>query len=209
MLARTPLRSLPLPKRQRVVACRTPRPLSLVADGLADLGIWLRDLDPLALADLDAMPPVDLPQLRCEGLADDVADAFASLSAPAWLRRDAADLVRTFAGLTGLPRVAAKLDPVATDACRKLHHDQLPLRMLCVYRGRGTQFLPPEHEARVGSERIDVDDRLLETVPRGAVMLFTGAEDASAQPVLHRSPRIEGTGEVRLVLTLNQPLSDR
>jgi Protein of unknown function (DUF1826) len=209
MLARTALRLAPLPKRQRVVACRTPRPLSLVADGLADLGIWLRDLDPLALADLDALPPVDLPQLRCEGPVDDVAGAVAALKAPAWLRRDAADLVRTFAGLTGLSRISAKLDPVATDACRKLHHDQLPLRMLCVYRGRGTQFLPPEREARIGSERTDIDDRLLEIVPRGAVMLFTGAEDANAQPVLHRSPRIGGTGEVRLVLCLNEPLSSR
>ena len=42
-------------------------------------------------------------------------------------------------------------------------------------------------------------------MPSHSIAVFKGTEDASGRGVVHRSPPIEGTGQTRLVLTLNMP----
>ncbi len=165
---------------------------------------------------LDALLPADLPNFRLEGPAAPVGDWLALLAATpglspalAWVIGDcAAQLVR-FVGASGSAIVSVKLERVSDDACRRLHHDYVAHRLVCTYRGPGTEWLPRAHEAALGDERDAVPAAWLRPVPRFAAALFAGRLLPGATPVLHRSPPIAGTGQVRLVLTINEPFSGR
>ena len=127
----------------------------------------------------------------------------------AWVVADIASQVKRFAELSGTMRVALKLEVISDNACSKLHHDYVAHRLVCTYRGPGTQWLGREHETALGDERDTVPDGWLKAVPRFAAALFTGRLLPGVRPILHRSPPIAGTGTVRLVLTINEPFSGR
>ena len=94
---------------------------------------------------------------------------------------DVARLVALFAGLAQAQRVRLRLDMVTGDACRRWHRDCVPLRLLCTYWGPGTQWLPPADGAEV----------------------LTWPGQPHEGGIVHRSPRIAGTGVARLVLVLD------
>jgi hypothetical protein len=118
---------------------------------------------------------------------------------------DAGRQVDRFVAETGATLVSLRLEAVADDACRKLHHDNVARRLVCTYRGPGTEWLPRAREAALGAERLAVPPGLLERVPRFVAALFSGTRLPGARPVLHRSPPVAGSGEVRLLLTINDP----
>ena len=157
-----------------------------------------------------------LPNFRLEGPValvagwlDSVSKTPGLLSAQAWIVADVAARARRFADMTGTMHLALKLEVIHDDACRKLHHDYVAHRLVCTYRGPGTQWLPRAHEAALGDERDAVPDDWLMAVPRFAAALFTGVLLPGSRPVLHRSPPIAGTGALRLVLTINEPFTGR
>lgn len=89
-----------------------------------------------------------------------------------------------------------RLDIISTNACRKFHVDAIRARLICTYRGTGTQL----GHARPGTEPGQVM-----TVATGAPLLLRGSlwPADPAAGLLHRSPPIEGSGETRLVLVLD------
>ncbi len=98
------------------------------------------------------------------------------------------------------PCLRLRLDVVTTNACRKFHIDAITARLVCTYRGTGTQY---------GISTDGAEPRRVFTVPTGAPILLRGTlwRDRTASGLLHRSPPIEGTGETRLVLVLD-PVTD-
>jgi|APFEC2959095136_1045048.scaffolds.fasta_scaffold00276_16 hypothetical protein len=167
-------------------------------------------------AAIDALAIDSLPNFRLEGpvkhLTDwleSVAQAPGLVAAQRFIVADVAARVRYFADRSGSTTLALKLEIVRDNACRKLHHDHVAYRLVCTYRGPGTQWLPRIHEPALGDERVAVPDDWLESIPRFASALFAGCLLAGAVPVLHRSPQIAGTGAVRLVLTINEPYAGR
>jgi hypothetical protein len=172
--------------------------------------------DSLARA-LDALPAATLPHFRIDNaplgpLLDFIGHLAATPGldpALAQVLADVAAQARRFADLTGATALTLKLERVADDACRKLHHDYVAHRLVVTYRGEGTQWLPRAREAALGEERLHVDASWLHSVPRFRAALFSGRLLAGADPVLHRSPPIAGTGQVRLVLTINEPFAVR
>jgi hypothetical protein len=165
---------------------------------------------------LDALAPAELPNFRLEGPAMRVCDWLAWLAATpglsaalSWVIGDCAAQVARFVEASGSTIVAVKLERVSDDACRRLHHDYVAHRLVCTYRGPGTEWLPRAHEAALGDERDVVPADWLRRVPRFAAALFAGRLLPGATPVLHRSPPIASTGQVRLVLTINEPFSGR
>jgi hypothetical protein len=85
---------------------------------------------------------------------------------------------------------------VTTNACRKFHVDAMAARLICTYRGTGTQY---------GQSRNGDDPKRVFTVPTGSAVLLRGSLWPSNRDcgLVHRSPPIEGTGETRLVLVLD------
>jgi len=109
---------------------------------------------------------------------------------------DVAALADIFAGLTHAPYLRLRFDVVTTNACREFHIDVVTARLICAYRGTGTQY---------GISTDGAEPQRVFTVPTGAPILLRGTlwPTRSESRLLHRSPPIDGTGETRLVLVFD------
>lgn len=171
--------------------------------------IWRRQTPPDIQAWLDDLDPKHLPRGRVILQPDAVAetvDHLCDLSGlPTgierdWLAADITTLADRFATLMSPPFLRLRLDVVTTNACRRFHIDAITARLVCTYRGTGTQY---------GLSTNGVEPTRVFTVQTGAPILLRGTLCPEQPPsgLLHRSPPIEGTGETRLVLVLD-PISD-
>jgi len=171
--------------------------------------IWYRKFTPEFQQWIDAQSPAHLPQGRVvlprNSVAQTVEKLCEILQTPPSAERnmlinDIVALSEIFADLMGAEYLRVRLDKVTTNACRKFHIDALTARLVCTYRGMGTQFgtAPAGHEPSQ-----------ITTVPTGSPILLRGTLWPTEPPAnfLHRSPPIEGTGETRLVLVID-PVSD-
>ena len=189
----------------------TDRPEDLTAfvrPGVA-AAIWRRAPAPDFQTWIDALPVEALPSARVILRPEAVRDAMTALcdaaGLPPGLQRDrltddVAALARVFAGLMGALFLRLRFDRVTGNACRRFHVDAVTARLVCTYRGPGTQY---------GTGRDGAEPDPVFSVPTGAPVLLRGTlwRDGGAPGLLHRSPPIEGTGLVRLVLVLD-PIHD-
>jgi hypothetical protein len=143
--------------------------------------------------------------LRPETVRDAAMHICETAETPACAERDrlvedAAALADIFAGLTDAPYLRLRFDVVDTNACRKFHVDTITSRLICTYRGTGTQY---------GTASDGMEPQRVLTVPTGAPVVLRGKlwPETPSSGLLHRSPPIEGTGETRLVLVLD-PIFD-
>lgn len=158
---------------------------------------------------IDGLDAEDLPEARVilrpdavRGVTTEICDAAGTPAGPHRDRLvdDIAALADVFAGLMQARWLRLRLDVVRTNACRKFHIDAVTARLICTYRGTGTQYtLCPD----------GADPREIATTPIGAPILLRGTlwPEHPRSGLLHRSPPIEGSGERRLVLVLD-PVDD-
>ena len=167
--------------------------------------IWNRQIPGSVQAWLDQLDPAVLPAARVSLPREAVAQTVSQLCDIAglpesaertWLEADITSLADTFADLMGCRYLRLRLDVVTTNACRKFHVDAITARLVCTYRGTGTQYGLGQH---------GTDPSEIFTVNTGSPILLRGTKwlGESETGVLHRSPPIEGTGETRLVLVLD------
>ncbi|MEP3453650.1 DUF1826 domain-containing protein [Tateyamaria sp.] len=163
-----------------------------------DIRTWLSSLEPKAL-------PSGRVVLQAKAVADTVRDLCDIAQMPTcqqrdWLIADISNLAHCFVALMGARYLRLRLQAVTTNACRRFHLDAISGRLVCTYRGTGTQYGTSDQ----GGDPVQVS-----TVPTGDPILLRGtlwpADPSSG--LLHRSPPIEGTGETRLVLVLD-PIFD-
>ncbi|GMG85490.1 hypothetical protein LNKW23_47120 [Paralimibaculum aggregatum] len=192
-----------------VGVAETPEGLSAIHHPGCAAVIWRRQPMPSFQAWVDRLDPAVLPHarmiLRPDAVRDAVAETCESAGTPvgperAMLIDDVAALANLFAGVTKAPYMRLRFDVVTGNACRKFHIDAVSSRLVCTYRGPGTQY---------GISPDGADPRRVFTVPTGAPMLLRGTlwPERPRSGLLHRSPPIEGTGETRLVLVLD-PIAD-
>jgi len=167
--------------------------------------IWHRQTPPGILTWLARQDPTVLPNgrviLRPAAVTETVRHLCDMAGLPDgserdWLLQDIASLAQLFSDLMRAKFLRLRLQAVSNNACRKFHIDALTARLVCTYRGTGTQYGLSAHGG-------DPDHVL--TVPTGAPILLRGTLWPTRPPsgVVHRSPPIEGTGETRLVLVLD------
>lgn len=167
--------------------------------------IWQRDLPTGAAEWLAGLDADVLPSGRVIVAPDMVKDTVRYLCDQSglensaerdWLLGDIASMAQLFSALMGVKSLRLRLDVVSTNACRKFHVDALTARLVCTYRGTGTQY---------GVSQSRDDPETVFTVPTGSPILLHGSlrPRASYNCLLHRSPPIEGTGETRLVLVID------
>ncbi|MDM7933701.1 DUF1826 domain-containing protein [Tabrizicola sp.] len=200
-------------------ALRKPRPRAVWvaasdhADGLDrihDPGVaatlWRRQRDPDFAAWIDSLSPDHLPRLRQALPVTDVAaevqaacdnSGLAASPQRDLLAADVAALALRFGTIMATPYVQLRLDVIQTNACRKFHCDRVVARLLCSYRGHGTEFGLAPGQTEVTQVR---------ALCTGDAAIFRGTlwpgEDCG---LLHRSPPIAGTGETRLLLVIDLP----
>ena len=109
---------------------------------------------------------------------------------------DVAALADVFAAIMGVQYLRLRLDVVNDNACCKFHIDAVTARLVCTYRGTGTQY---------GISTDGQEPKRVFTVPAGCPIILRGTlwPDPPQSGLLHRSPPIEGTGETRLLLVLD------
>ncbi|WP_170429573.1 DUF1826 domain-containing protein [Ruegeria arenilitoris] len=187
----------------------TPEGLSVIHNPGCAAAIWRRD--PLASFQswIDGLRPEQLPKarviLRPEAVRNAVVELCEASGTPAGPERDrlvddVAALAAMFADVMRSKWLRLRLDVVATNACRRFHIDAVTSRLVCTYRGTGTQY---------GISTDGMDPTRVFTVPTGSPVVLRGTlwPETPKSGLLHRSPPIEGTGETRLLLVLD-PVAD-
>ncbi len=183
----------------------TPEGLSAIHNPGCAAAIWRRDPLPGFQSWIDALEPDRLPKarviLRPETVRDAVFQICEASGMPDCPERerlvdDTAALADIFSGLMGAPCLRLRFDVITTNACRKFHIDAVTARLICTYRGTGTQY---------GFSTDGAEPRRVFTVPTGAPILLRGTlwPESPKSGLLHRSPPIAGTGETRLLLVLD------
>lgn len=184
-----------------------PDDLSVIRDTTCAAAIWQRDATPGFQTWLDALPPEQLPTVRAVLRPEAVRETMVQLCETAGtpdcrerdlLIQDVAALADVFARLMGAAWLRLRLDVIATNACRRFHMDALTARLICTYRGTGTQC---------GVSQNGEDPSEIFTVATGAPIVLRGTLWDVGKGLLHRSPPIEGSGETRLLLVLD-PIDD-
>lgn len=187
----------------------TPEGVSVLYRPGCAAAIWRRQPLPEFQSWIDGLDPDLLPRgrviLRSQAVRDAAAAICDASRMPADPERDRllddiAALADVFAGLMRARWLRLRLDAVSTNACRRFHIDAVTARLVCTYRGTGTQY---------GISTDGAEPRRIFTVPTGAPILLRGTlwPEHPRAGLLHRSPPIEGTGETRLVLVLD-PVDD-
>ncbi|MEM0946180.1 MAG: DUF1826 domain-containing protein [Pseudomonadota bacterium] len=195
---------------QGVCTAREPEGLCAIHGSDCEAVIWHRDPPAGFQPWIDGLWPEQLPVaravLRPAATGEAIGDICELSGMPDcaerdWLIGDVDRLAKRFCHMVRAPFVRLRLDAVTTNSCRKFHVDAVTARLICTYRGAGTQY---GMSAMRGTEPVEVF-----TAPTGAPMVLKGSLWPMPRKVglLHRSPPIEGTGEARLVLVLD-PIHD-
>lgn len=177
---------------------------SIHAPGCA-AAIWRRRPAPEFQDWIAALRPEQLPQARLSLRPDRVEEAVHVLCAEkgiaadpccAMLASDTAALATLLVQVTAAEMVHLRFDVIRDNACGQFHLDNVPARLLCTYRGRGTQY---------AVWRSAGDPSPIHELPTGSVGLFRGKQwhGSEMSGVVHRSPPIMGAGETRLLLVLD------
>lgn len=154
---------------------------------------------------IDRLDPDHLPNTRMILAPDKVQDALRKTALMCgtpdcpecgMLVDDIAALAMIFADVMNTPYIRLRLDVINSNACRKFHIDAVTARLICTYRGTGTQY---------GISTDGTEPSQVFTVPACAPIILRGTEwpDGPKSGLLHRSPPIEGSGETRLLLVID------
>lgn len=158
---------------------------------------------------IDMLEPECLPKGRIVLRPEDVRAAVAQIcdasGTPCGRERDMlvddiATLADIFHAIMPSPFLRVRLSAIANDACSRFHKDAVTARLICTYRGPGSQY---------GNSHDGSDPRTVCDVPNDAPILLRGKRwpERRTSRLLHRSPPIAGTGTTRLVLVLD-PITD-
>ena len=192
--------SILAPVRSHVHRARTVDALAAILKPDVNRAIWERP--PVPVGALDDFGTIQMTT-TVDRAHEELTGAFAQLPAAAWhadIAADIAALTTSFAAIMALSHVVIRLERVVGDACKRWHADYVSVRLICTYRGSGTQWI----ERSVESPDVPVVETP-QSLDAGAVGLFKGRVLAGEQAIIHRSPPIAGTGEERLLLVLDCP----
>jgi len=176
------------------------------------LTLWERSWDAALTERLDALEFQDLPRVRFSAKSEtaevDVAAALAGSRCPdeavvSALATDIESHICRFADATGASEVKVRLEALRDDACRLFHADRMRARLVTTYRGPGTEWVSPE-DAGNALRNPEGFSGTIHRMPRFAVGLFPGSLSPHG-PLVHRSPRISATGQLRLFLCISEP----
>lgn len=176
----------------------------------ASLAIWRRELpsdidETLATLPVDEMTDWRL-DLNVEAMSPAIVEALSRCGIEddhlrGYLAADMTLLTRIFARGTGLRKLEARLDIVRNDACRRFHKDNYPERLAVTYLGPGTVAVPRCLGQQALAEQDEYAGPAIKVPPFWA-SLFAGGK-AGREGIVHRSPRISGTGKTRLFFCVN------
>jgi hypothetical protein len=128
-----------------------------------------------------------------------------------WVTMDIAILIARLAHLADARRLRVTFGAVRADKCRKFHVDYVQYRLVTTYVGPGTEWVPddavrrealdnPPESPSDANKMIVRDWSAIRHASPGEVLVMQGGLHPNRRGAVHRSPPIEGTGDVRVVL---------
>jgi len=201
----TLIRPIKVPQASPVLVSETPEGLSAIHDHGTAAAVWDRQPRDSFQSWINGLSPDLLPRARlilAPGVVRQTMTALCDAKGlpvcpnRSMLIDDISALADIFAGVMQAPYLRLRLDVITTNACRKFHIDALTARLVCTYRGTGTQY---------GITQNGSDPQDITTVGTGSPIVLRGTDWPETPPsgLRHRSPPIEGSGESRLVLVLD------
>lgn len=214
---------------------RTPDIFDAILRPEAEIAIWQRPADPAILAEVGQLGATALPSprrlLTAVSGADD-GDASTRGAAADILREcgldpagyaswidDIALLVARFLRIAGkvadshgVPSrpVTLRLETLSSDGCRRFHVDRCRLRLLCTYRGPGTEWLPSARADRAALAGGAGNDEILRGGEPSHLQPFWAAITKGERfpgntvgGLIHRSPSIAGRGQTRVLVCID------
>ncbi|WP_420405598.1 DUF1826 domain-containing protein [Nisaea sp.] len=189
----------------------TPYGLSEIFRQDCAAAIWQRTLAPVFQSWIDTLDPGQLPSARVILRPSDARDATLQICASCgmpdsperdMLVDDTAALADIFADLMEASYLRLRFDRITNDGCTKFHTDAVAARLICTYRGPGTQY---------GFLNGLAEPSQFSSASTGSPMVLRGTlwPEQSGSGLRHRSPPIAGTKTTRLVLVLDPILDER
>ena len=190
--------------------------LGQILDPGVNLSLWQRAALPAISRELSSLAPSQLPDerdrtspatfkedvrglLRRQGLEP---DDFSHLLA------DLAQLADVFFPLCGDHVARFRLVTTDGDNCRRFHVDTRHLRLLCTYQGPGTEWLDDAQVDRGALHSGAPNDAIIRFGETSRfepfwVGIFRGEPGRNGDGLVHRSPPIAGTGQTRVLFSLD------
>ncbi|MBS0251151.1 MAG: DUF1826 domain-containing protein [Proteobacteria bacterium] len=191
-----------------MVVGRSPDILWKWREADVELALWQRLWDSQLVKQLDALPISALPRFRVVSTPGEIHQSIRQLVSGvdenpvlSALTSDIEALTAHFANVIGIDEIAVRLDVIDHDACSLFHRDRAYARLLTTYLGPGTMWVPAACHAEALKEQRAYGGQLYE-MSRFAVAIFRGSL-SSSRGLVHRSPRLSGSGRSRLLLCLN------
>jgi hypothetical protein len=192
--------------------------LDRIGDERIQMAIWIRALPhglEQALSSWARSSParfqssvcIEEPRLEC--VARGLPEPHRS-----WILADLRAELRRFGAATGATQAQLWFGAVRDDQCRKFHVDYIAFRMISTYSGPGTEWVPEWAVDRAAldhppecpcdaNQAIVRDPSAIRTARVGEVMLMKGFGHPTGRGVVHRSPPIETTEQIRVTMTLS------
>ncbi|MGB0521735.1 MAG: DUF1826 domain-containing protein [Flammeovirgaceae bacterium] len=144
----------------------------------------------------------DFEGIRALGTREELIQELEELAHYPAIQADIVHLLSLFFSAVGTESVRFAFIPVRNGMCRKFHTDVTDYRLLCTYKGVGTEIIRPENSIP-GSDLFE--QMSAESLKEGEVLLFRGALSATEEypPLLHKSPAVNHPTDHRLLLRLD------
>ena len=167
--------------------------------------IWRRRMQERVQSWLDALPVDQLPTGRIVLPVSQVQSAVTELmnicEMPDCVERqllldDICLLAHEFNKLFASSYLRLRFDIVTTNKCPKFHIDHVAVRLLCTYRGVGTEYSFLDDQKRPAE---------ISPTPNCAVIVLRGTKWPTdcANNLVHRSPEINDGNETRLLFVID------
>lgn len=200
------------------VAADQPDVLCHIRDSGVNLCLWRRPASRAVTRELSILRASHLPDVRCwtspASFEEDVCALLGQqgldpLAFNNW-RIDLERLATRFFDISEGRDVALRLETKADDGCRRFHVDLTHLRLLCTYRGPGTEWLTDAQVDRVAQANGAPNEGIiLAGEPSQFEPFWVGVMKGEAYTgnaghgLVHRSPPITGSGQTRVLFCLD------
>ncbi len=195
-----------------------PDVLHRISDPGVNLGLWRRPAQQAITRELATLQASHLPDVRCRTSTETFDDDLCGLLRQQELdpstfehwRYDLGRLAGLFFHISEGRDVALRLETTADDGCPRFHVDRTHLRLLCTYRGPGTEWLADAQVDRVAQASGAPNDSIIRVgEPSQFETFWVGVLKGDAYPgnvghgLVHRSPPIAGSGQTRVLFCLD------
>lgn len=193
--------------------------LTQILDPEVNLCVWLRKPADSVSTEVAKLAADSLPDVRSRTCARTAAKDAARLlegrgfdpdQFPNWLK-DIADLAAAYEQVSGEGEFTLRLETLADDGCTRFHVDRTSLRLICTYRGPGTEWLPNMQADRQALQTGAENESIIRygqpwRFATGAVGIMKGSRfpGNASNGLVHRSPPVAASGEVRVLVCLDR-----